>query len=332
MQWLTLAGPEGHKIPSIGLGTFKAIDDDVYNAVLTALDVGYRHFDTAFLYGNERQIGRAISKWISQDEGTRENLFITTKLPHFGNRAEDVEKFLTMSLEKLQTPYIDLYLIHMPFAFRLNESGTGPLKEQDDVTMVIDHNNDNIATWKVMEQQVKKGLVKSIGLSNFNISQVQKIYNSAEIKPAVLQVEMHAYLQQDELIEACKRMNIAVTAYAPLGSPAAAQHFTAKYRYNNFKILPSLITNPLVVELAKKYNKTSGQILLRHLLEKNIIVIPKSSNPKRIEDNFKIFDFNLANDDIKKLNDLDRKEGGRTFDFRFYKGIENHPEYPFSRV
>ncbi|KAK9694349.1 Aldo/keto reductase family [Popillia japonica] len=329
MQWVTLSGPQGYKIPSIGLGTWKAKDDDVYNAVLTALDVGYRHIDTASNYGNEDQIGRAISKWISQDQGSRENLFITTKLPNYGNRAEDVQKFLKMSLEKLQTHYIDLYLIHMPFAFRLNSSGTGPLMEKDNITMVIDYDNDNIATWKVMEQQVKKGLIRSIGLSNFNISQVQKIYDAAEIKPAVLQVEMHAYLQQNELIDACRRMNIAVTGYAPLGSPQAAQHFSTKYQYNNFNVLPSLLTNQVVQELAKKYNKSPGQILLRHLLEKNIIVIPKSANPKRIEDNFKIFDFNLAIEDIKKLNALDRKEEGRTFDFRFFRGIEKHPHYPF---
>ncbi|GJQ66623.1 hypothetical protein Trydic_g4595 [Trypoxylus dichotomus] len=314
-------------MPMIGLGTWKATKDEVYNAILTALDVGYRHIDTAFNYDNEEQIGKAINEWISENKGTRESLFVTTKLPSFGNRSRDVKTFLKKSLQKLNLEYVDLYLIHMPFAFQLNDAGTGAFLAEDG-TMEIDFENDNIATWKEMEQQVKDGLVRSIGLSNFNATQVQRIYDSAKVKPSVLQVELHAHLQQNELIEACKRMNIAVTAYAPLGSPAAHNHFTNKYKVE-MKVPPSLLTNLVVQEIAEKYNKTTGQILLRHLVQKNIVVIPKSSNTKRIEDNFKIFDFNLEDNDMVKLNSLDKKEQGRIFDFRFFKGIEKHPEYPF---
>ncbi|KRT79638.1 hypothetical protein AMK59_8530 [Oryctes borbonicus] len=215
----------------------------------------------------------------------------------------------------------------MPFAFQLNNNATGASLTNDG-TMEIDFKNDNVATWTEMEQQIRSGLVRSIGLSNFNVKQVQKIYDSSKIKPAVLQVELHAHLQQNELLDACRRMNIAVTAYAPLGSPAAHNHFTGKYKVD-MKVPSCLLTNHIVQEIAKKYNKTTGQILLRHLVEKNIIVIPKSTNTKRIEDNFKIFDFALEHDDIMKLNNLDKKEDGRIFDFRFFKGIEKHPEYPF---
>lgn len=135
-----------------------------------------------------------------------------------------------MSLDRLQLTHVDLYLIHMPFSFHCNESDFSPLAK-DDGTLSLDVNNDIIGTWKAMEQQVKEGRTRAIGLSNFNAEQVQRIYDSAEIKPAVLQVELHAYLQQKTLRTLCRNLNIEVTAYAPLGSPGANNHFTAKYNY-----------------------------------------------------------------------------------------------------
>lgn len=204
--------------------------------------------DTAFNYNTEESIGKVIKKWISLGKGTRQDLFITTKLPNNGNRAADVDKFLNMSLEKLQMSYVDLYLIHMPFAFACNEQTFTP-QTNEDGSFILDTESDITITWavilyyihktiiyyvqfQVMEEQVEKGLTKAIGLSNFNCEQLRRIYENAKIKPSVLQVELHAYLQQTELRKICKEWQIAVTAYSPLGSPGANKHFTSKYNYS----------------------------------------------------------------------------------------------------
>lgn len=181
-----------------------------------------------------------------------------------------------------------------------------------------------------MEQQVKKGSVKALGVSNFNAEQLQRLYENSEIKPEVLQVEMHAYLQQKELREACKMLNVAVTAYSPLGSPGADHHFNSKYKYS-LEDFPDILGHPVVKEIAQKYNKTPGQILLRHLVQQGAIVIPKSGNPERIKQNISLFDFELSNEDLEKLDALDKGDDGRIFHFLFFKGVENHPEYPFKK-
>ncbi|KAF5288490.1 hypothetical protein FQA39_LY15419 [Lamprigera yunnana] len=312
-------------MPIVGLGTWRAQPEEVQNAVLIALEFGYRHIDTAFNYNNEEAIGNALKIWFKLGKGKREDLFITTKLPSVGNRANDVEKFLKMSLQRLDLDYVDLYLIHTPFAFKCDSNFTPQI--QDDNNFALDV-NDNVLTWKAMEAQVRKGLCKAIGLSNFNAEQVQNIYNKSEVKPAVLQIEMHAYLQQKELINLCKRLQITVTAYSPLGSPGADTHFSSKYNYNVCDF-PDILGNPIVKELAQKYKKSPGQVLLRHLIEQHIIVIPKSGNPNRIKENIDLFDFELSPEDVNKLNNLDKGEEGRIFNFLFFRGVEKHPEYPF---
>lgn len=327
MKTIKLAG-SGLEMPVVGLGTWRAQPEEVENAVSVALDCGYRHIDTAFNYNNEDSIGKSIKNWIEAGNGKREDLFLTTKLPNFGNRPSDVERFLNLSLERLQVSYVDLYLMHMPFSFHLNETTMSPVVNEDgsfslDPTSFID-------TWKAMEQQVKKGSVKALGVSNFNAEQLQRLYENSEIKPEVLQVEMHAYLQQKELREACKMLNVAVTAYSPLGSPGADHHFNSKYKYS-LEDFPDILGHPVVKEIAQKYNKTPGQILLRHLVQQGAIVIPKSGNPERIKQNISLFDFELSNEDLDKLDALDKGDDGRIFHFLFFKGVENHPEYPFKK-
>lgn len=179
-----------------------------------------------------------------------------------------------------------------------------------------------------MEEQVRKGRVKAIGVSNFNAMQLRRLYENADIKPDVLQVELHAYLQQKELRKVCEELNVAVTAYSPLGSPGANVHFSSKYNYllNDF---PDILGHPDVKELADKYKKTPGQILLKHLIQQNVIVIPKSGNCQRIKSNINLFDFELSPEDLVKLDALDQGEKGRIFNFLFFKGVETHPHYPF---
>ncbi|VEN64780.1 unnamed protein product [Callosobruchus maculatus] len=323
----TVTLSNGAEMPIVGLGTWRAQPEEIENAVQAALESGYRHIDTAFNYNTEEYIGNVLSKWIELGKIKREELFITTKLPNFGNRPQDVDKFLKLSLERLKLDYVDLYLIHMPFSFHCNDAGNAPLKNEDG-SFSLDTENNILETWKELEGQVKNGLTKAIGLSNFNSEQVQRIHKAAEIKPVVNQVELHAYLQQKELREACKILDVAVTAFSPLGSPGANTHFQNKYNYslNDF---PDILGHPVVKELSEKYKKLPAQILLKHLIQQDVIVIPKSSNPERIKANIDLFDFELSPDDLEKLNALDKNEDGRIFDFMFFKGVEKHPEYPF---
>ncbi|CAG9837609.1 unnamed protein product [Diabrotica balteata] len=325
MKYLLLSN--GSELPIVGLGTWKTEPQETEEAVEVALQNGYRHIDTAYNYNTEEPVGKVINRWIESGKVKREELFITTKLPVFGNRPKDVEKYLKMSLSRLNLNYVDLYLIHMPFSFHSNKEMSAPLINEDG-TFSVDNNSDLITTWKEMENQVKNGLTKGIGLSNSNLEQVKRICSAAEIKPVVLQVELHAYLQQKELRDACKAMNIAVTSFATLGSPGTDQHFSKKYNHaiDNF---PDILGLPLVKNLAQKYNKAPGQILLKHFIQQDISVIPKSKNPARIKSNIDLFDFELSPEDLQQLNELDRGEESRIFTFIFFKGVENHPEYPF---
>ncbi|KAG7200077.1 hypothetical protein KM043_000523 [Ampulex compressa] len=316
----------GYEMPVVGLGTWQAKPGEIETAVATALACGYRHIDTAFNYNNEEAIGKALKEWFDKG-GKREDLFITSKLPHYGNRASDVEKFIKLSLEKLGLDYLDMYLIHMPFTFKLDDASYAPATNKDG-TFALDTNTDPISVWKAMEQQAKKGRAKSIGLSNFNEAQILEVWEHADIKPSNLQVELHAYLQQNSIRELCRKHNVVVTAYSPLASPGAKAHFQEKYNYSSEKF-PDLLTHPVVQEIARKHDRPPAQILLRHLLQLGLVVIPKSASPERIKSNIDILDFALTEEDMELLKGLDRGANGRIFNFLFFKGVENHPYYPF---
>ncbi|XP_043255769.1 aldo-keto reductase family 1 member A1-like isoform X2 [Colletes gigas] len=316
----------GYDMPTVGLGTWQAKSEEIETVVTTALDIGYRHIDTAFNYNNEEAIGAVLKKWFAKG-GKREDLFITTKLPHYGNRPSDVEKYIKLSLDKLGLDYLDMYLIHMPFAFKFNESTCAPATHEDG-SYVLDLDTDPVSVWKEMEEQVRKGRTKSIGLSNFNEEQVLSIWENAQIKPSNLQVELHAYLQQNSLRQLCKMHNIIITAYSPLASPGAKVHFQTKYNVN-VEEFPDLLGHPIVQQISTKYKKSAAQILLRYLLELGVVVIPKSTSPERIKANIEIFDFALKEEDMKLLSTLDKGVHGRIFNFLFFKGVENHPHYPF---
>ncbi|XP_011496173.1 PREDICTED: alcohol dehydrogenase [NADP(+)]-like isoform X2 [Ceratosolen solmsi marchali] len=306
----------GYNIPSVGLGTSSIKPYDLENAIINALENGYKHIDTAFTYHNEEAIGKVLKKWFAKG-GARENLFITSKLPSQGNRPESVEKYLKQSLKDLGLDYVDMYLIHTPFG--LKEGVNNSPKEVNGIE-IFENVNHN-ALWKEMEKQVKNGYAKSIGLSNFNQSQIDNVYKNAEIKPSNLQVEIHAYLPQKQLRQFCKKHNIVVTAYAPLGS-----HNSRTYLHKSTgKDLPALIDLPIIKDLAQKYKKSPSQILLRHTVQDDLVVIPKSSNSDRQKLNIDLFDFKLTAEDVKKIDNLDKGEKGRVFDFlKFYKGIPHY--------
>ncbi|KAG6460474.1 hypothetical protein O3G_MSEX012002 [Manduca sexta] len=314
-------------MPTLGLGTWQAPPDVIETTVYKALELGYRHIDTAFNYNNEEAIGSAIKKWINDGKGARRDLFITTKLPHVGNRASDVKTFLDLQLSRLQMDYVDLYLIHVPFGFHCDpETLTPRIKHNGDYD--LDMETNHITTWKKMEECQKAGLIRNLGLSNFNEKQIEKIIKSATLKPQVLQVELHAYFQQLDLRKFCAENNIVVTAYAPLGSPGAKDHFVNKYNYSP-DAFPDLLGHPDVKEIAEKHGKTTAQVLLHFLVNQKIVVIPKSTSENRLKENFQIYDFELSPPEVNRLKKLDKGENGRIFNFLFWKGVEKHPEYPF---
>lgn len=255
MEYATLNN--GIKMPMAGIGTFLLTPDQAESAVLEALKDGYRLIDTANAYVNEKAVGRAMKK----SGLTREDIFLETKIwPSFYMQEDAVEK----TLERLDTDYIDLLLIHQP-------------------------SGNYVAGYRLMEKAYKEGKVKAIGLSNFTKEQIQEILDICEVKPTVLQTEVHPYFQELELKEFLTKEDIKIQAWYPLGHGDAA-----------------LLNDETIVELGKKYQKSTAQIILRWHIQAGNIVIPGSKNPEHIKANFDLFDFALTEDEMKKISGLDK--------------------------
>uniref|UniRef100_A0A1B6M3B1 NADP-dependent oxidoreductase domain-containing protein n=1 Tax=Graphocephala atropunctata TaxID=36148 RepID=A0A1B6M3B1_9HEMI len=310
-----LKSASGMEIPVFGLGTWQSSDAELEKALNAALEAGYRLIDTAALYANEAVIGRVLSQWFSSGKLRRQDLFITTKLAVDANNPKYVKKCLETQLKELQLEYVDLYLIHMAVGLVHGESLAqkgGPK---------LDMETDILALWKEMENQVDAGLTKAIGVSNFNTKQIERILNIARIPPANLQIELHLYTQAKVEQEFCKRKGITLTSYATLGSPGAPAGALSGANFNPLQ-------DPVVGRIAKSHNRNPGQVLLRHVLQSGIAIIPKSTNPDRIRDNIKVFDFELTPAEMTELNSLDKGEEGRRFHF---DNLRAHPEYPYPK-
>ncbi|KAN0055893.1 hypothetical protein ACTA71_011780 [Dictyostelium dimigraforme] len=278
-----------HKIPMIGLGTYDgAKPGEVGNAVKVALKNGYRHIDGAAIYLNEKEIGNSLKEVFNEGEIKREDIFYVSKLWNSCHNASLVRKHCEKTIEDLGIDYLDLYLIHWPIAFE-NSDPSGITTES------LDDENGNLIiapvsireTWQEMEKLVEYGLVKSIGVSNFNVQNLIDLLTYAKIKPAVNQVEVHPYLTQLNLQEFCDRHGILLTAYSPLGQGKC-----------------NLLNNEILKSIATKYNKTVANVIFKWLNQRGIVTIPKSGNPSRIIENFNIFDFHLSNEEIEKINSL----------------------------
>lgn len=312
----------GRKMPLLGLGTWKSQPGQVKQAVLWAFQSGYRHIDCAAVYGNEAEIGDALEETLGHDKILRrEDVFITSKLWNSRHHPEDVEPTLLKTLRDLKVDYLDLYLIHWPYAFR---RGDVNFPRKEDGTILYD-DTDYKATWGAMEKLVGKGLVRAIGLSNFNSQQIDDILSSATIKPAVLQVESHPYLSQEDLLGHCRDRGLVLTAYSPLGSPDRAWKQPDE---------PVVLDEPVIAALAQKYNKSPAQIILRWQTQRGVVTIPKSVTESRIRENIQVFDFTLEADEMKTITALNK--GWRYIvpmievDGQRVPRDAGHPFYPFN--
>ncbi|ELU18412.1 hypothetical protein CAPTEDRAFT_213117 [Capitella teleta] len=296
----------GSRIPFIGLGTYNAPTEEVSAAVDCALTVGYRHIDGAAAYKNEGAIGNALHHHLHTGKLKRKDIFVTSKLPVYSFHSQQtMRQELEKSLELLKLSQIDLYLVHSPWGVTI----------KDDDTLIPNLESDVVSVWRTMEKFHSEGKVKSIGLSNFSIRLMDKILAIAKVFPDNLQLECHPYLQQRNLRKYCSDRNIAITAYAPLGSPGRAPKYSPGE-------LPDILKEPKVLAIAKEIGKTPAQVLLAFLLQQGLIPLPKSTNPKRIEENFNALQCKLSETHMKSLYDLD--QGVKYFVFKY---AESHPDY-----
>ncbi|MFA6355083.1 MAG: aldo/keto reductase [Candidatus Paceibacterota bacterium] len=292
----------GAIMPILGLGTWKSEPNKVKEAVLCALsEYGYSHIDCAAIYCNEKEIGEAFKKVFENNIIKREDIFITSKLWNTDHSKDNVEKACEKTLSDLNLKYLDLYLMHWGVAIPPNEkpldNPQGRLAPQLDKNGILITEKVSIReTWEAMEKLVEKGLTKAIGVANFTAPMLIDLLSYAKIKPSVNQIEMHAYLQQPELLEFCKYNDIVVTAYSPLGSPGNSKD----------KGFPALLEDKVINEIANIYNKTPAQILIRWAIQREIVVIPKSVTPERIQENINVFDFELSETDTKKIEELNK--------------------------
>lgn len=289
----TLRFSNGDRMPQLGLGTWKARPSEVYAAVREAIRAGCRHVDCAWAYGNESEVGQALVDAMA-DGVAREDLWITSKLWNSAHWPRDVRPALEDSLRRLRLEYVDLYLMHWPLALK---PGVGFPKSADD--MVDPGELPFTETWGAMEALVDAGLVRHIGVSNFSARKLQRLIDDSNIKPAMDQIELHPYLQQNELLDFCGGHGVHVTAYSPLGSGDRASGMKADDE-------PVLLRDPVVAEIARRHDSSAAQILIAWALARGTAVIPKAVKTEHIRQNLKAAGIVLTAADRAAIAGLDR--------------------------
>ncbi|KAI6187114.1 Aldo-ket-red domain-containing protein [Aphelenchoides besseyi] len=285
----------GHEIPLVGFGTYKITGQETIDkAVNAALEAGYRHFDTAKYYKNEPELGNAFEKLLPKYNLKREDIYITTKLwPAAEGNSEKIPEQVQESLKNLKTDYLDLVLIHYPKSDeRENEDEKNAENRRD--------------CWLALEKEHQKGIIRSIGVSNYEVRHMEELPAYQTIVPAVNQVEYHPHFQRRDIKEYCKKHGIFFQAYSSLGRQE-----------------PALVNDSVIVEIAKKYNTTVEvcialhlkqphinfqQILLAFATNQSIGIVPKSTTPERIRNNWKVLEVTLNEEDLKRLNSIDKDQ------------------------
>jgi len=253
----------GVEIPQLGFGVFQVKPRETAEAVTTALQVGYRHIDTAEMYGNEKEVGQAIARsGIDPAE-----VFVTSKLNNNNHSFDVALRAFDQTLTDLATEQIDLFLIHWP----------------------LPSIGDFVETWKALERVYAEGRARSIGVSNFQAHHLSRLFDETEVVPAVNQIEVHPYFAQGELLAFDAEHGIVTEAWAPL-------------------VQGAVLNEPVVVDVAQTYGKSPAQVVLRWHIQRHSIVFPKSVTPKRIQENFEIFDFELSDADMERISGLNRDE------------------------
>jgi 2,5-diketo-D-gluconate reductase A len=265
----SIALNDGHAIPQLGFGVFQIPPEETAAAVTRALEVGYRHIDTAEMYRNERGVGEGV-----RASGLdRSEVFITSKLTNAGHRPDDARRAFDATLSELESDYVDLFLIHWPLP-----------------TL---YDGDFVSTWNTLVEFQRDGRARSIGVSNFQVEHLERLAAATDVAPAVNQIELHPYLGNREVRAYDEAHGIATEAWSPIAQG-------------------EVLDDPLITGIATRLDRTPAQVVLRWHLQHGNIVFPKSTTPSRIEENFRLFDFELEPEDLDAIDALDRSEAGRT--------------------
>jgi 2,5-diketo-D-gluconate reductase A len=259
---------DGHAIPQLGFGVFQIDPEETARAVSVALEIGYRHIDTAEMYGNEKEVGEAVRASGLE----RADVYITSKLNNSFHRPDDARRAFAETLSALRSDYVDLFLIHWPLP-----------------TL---YDGDFVSTWKALEEFRQDGRARSIGVSNFEVAHLQRLAHESEVVPAVNQIELHPYLLNDEVHAYGQAHDIATQAWSPIAQG-------------------DVLDDPVITAIADRLGRSAAQVVLRWHIQRGNIVFPKSTTPARIEENFELFDFELEEGDLERIDALDRGEAGR---------------------
>ena len=259
---------DGATIPQLGFGVFQIPPEDTADAVREALEVGYRHIDTAEMYGNEAGVGEAV-----RSSGLdRADVFITSKLSNAAHRPEDARRAFDETLEALGFDYIDLFLIHWPLPTR--------------------YDGDFVSTWRTLEEFKADGRARSIGVSNFQVAHLERLAAETDTVPAVNQIELHPYFLNENVRSHGEAQGIATEAWSPIAQG-------------------NVLDDPVIAGIAERVDRSPAQVVLRWHIQRGTIVFPKSTTPSRIRENFELFGFELAPQDVEKIDNLDQGETGR---------------------
>ncbi len=290
------------QMPEIGFGLWKVSREDAADIVVEAVKAGYRHFDCAADYANEAEVGEGLNRAIADGLVTRDELWVTSKLWNTFHHPDHVQGACQKSLDDLGLDYLDLYLVHFPIALEYV-----PVETRYPPEWLFDPGTDNPQmkrapvslqdTWQAMEKLVDAGMVRQIGVCNYNSALIHDLMSYATVKPAILQIEAHPYLTQEKLIRLAHQYDISVTAFSPLAALSYVEIDMAGQA-------DSVLTETVVQETAAAHGKTPAQVVLRWATQRGTSIIPKSSNPERMRENLAINDFSLSEDQMHAISAL----------------------------